>query len=75
MPVRSTAVRRRESDTSNADLVQDADLFHERAGHCRVGEYFAAGLDDEHLAFEEANVGRRVLQRRHDNRAVSFRCS
>jgi hypothetical protein len=58
---------------ANADLVQDADLLDKRAGQRRVGEHFAAGLDDEHLAFEKPDVRRRVLERRNDNRAISLR--
>ena len=35
-----------------ADLVQDADLFHQRACLNGIGEHFAAGFQDEHLALE-----------------------
>ena len=29
-------------------------------------------LNDEDLAFEQPNIGRRVFKCRHDNRAISF---
>jgi hypothetical protein len=45
----------------DADLVQDANLLHERAGSAGVGEDFAPSLDHEHFALEKPNVGRGVL--------------
>jgi hypothetical protein len=55
-------------------LVQDADLFHEFPRFRRVGKNLAAGFEDEHLAFEQAYVGRCVLERRYDNRAIFPGC-
>ena len=56
----------------HADLVQDPDLFNERIGLGRIGEYFTAGLDHKHLPLEKANIGRCVLERRYDDGAVAF---
>src|SRR5690606_23344866 len=55
---------------TDADLAQDSDLFHQRPGAIQIGEYLAAYLEHEDLAFEEPNVRRRVLQRGDDDGPV-----
>jgi hypothetical protein len=52
------------------DLVEDSDLFHEGARAARVREYFAADLQYENFALEQAYVRRRMLQRRDDGRPI-----
>ena len=46
---------------SDADFVQDADLFDDRAGRFGGYERLAACFQHEHLAFEHPDVRRRVF--------------
>jgi hypothetical protein len=62
--LRSAAVHEHDAD---ADLMQDADLLHERARAFRCEERVAAGFEHEHLIFEDAQVRQRVAQRRDDD--------
>ena len=59
---------------ANTDLVQDADLFDQCPRERRVGEDFAAYLDNEDLALEKTNVGGRVFERGYDNCAITPGC-
>ena len=55
---------------ANADLMQNTHLLHQRTRQRSVGEDFSADLEYEHLALEQSNIRRCMLQRRHDNRTV-----
>jgi hypothetical protein len=57
-------------DDPNANLVQNSNLLHKRLCSGGVREDFAAGLEDEYLAFEKANIGCCVFERRHNNGAI-----
>src|SRR5690606_32681919 len=54
-----------------ADLMQNRNLLDQGAGGSGVGEYAAAGLDDENLALEHANVRRGTAQGANGDRRVS----
>ena len=56
-------------DDADADLVQDADLLHQRARALGSDERIAAGLQDEHFVLVDAQVRQRMAQRRDDDRA------
>jgi hypothetical protein len=60
--LRSTAVDQHGLD---AHLMQDRDLFDQRARRVAVGEGRAARLDDEDFALVHANVGGRAFQGAH----------
>ena len=64
--LRAAAVHEHDA---NADLMQDADLLHERARGLGRDERVAAGLQDEHLVLVDAQIRHRVAQRRDDDRA------
>ena len=57
-------------DNADTHLMEDTDLLYQCAGFIKVSKDFAARLDNKDLAFEQANIRRRVFERGNDNRAI-----
>ncbi len=51
----------------DADLVKNADLFHQCSGVGRIRKNVAADFENKNFAFEQADVRRRVFQRRYND--------
>jgi hypothetical protein len=59
---------------ADADLVKNTHLLHERGCRSLVHENLAACFQHEDLAFEKADIRRRMLECRYDDREFAFGC-